>query len=166
MQYWIATIIAVIGSSLFLFSITAKKKQTMFIYQTIETLLNIIKNILLGGYEGAIAQLIGLIRNILIMTNTTIKGSEFILPILNFIMGSFINERGLLGYLPIVATMIYTYVTLSSSSYLTTKLVLLVNIILWIIYQIIIADYITVLVNITALIMTGLSIYKHKKLKT
>lgn len=166
MRYWIATIIAIIGSSIFLFSITAKKKQTMFIYQTIETLLSIIKNILLGGYEGAIAQLIGLIRNILIMTNTTIKGSEFILPILNFIMGSFINERGLLGYLPIVATMIYTYVTLSSSSYLTTKLVLLVNIILWIIYQIIIADYITVLVNITALIMTGLSIYKHKKLKT
>ena len=166
MRYWIATIIAIIGSSIFLFSITAKKKQTMFIYQTIETLLSIIKNILLGGYEGAIAQLIGLIRNILIMTNTTIKGSEFILPTLNFVIGSFINERGLLGYLPIVATMIYTYVTLSSSSYLTTKLVLLVNIILWIIYQIIIADYITVLVNITALIMTGLSIYKHKKLKT
>jgi hypothetical protein len=162
MQYWIATIIAIIGSCLFLFSITAKKKQTMFIYQTIETLLSIIKNILLGGYEGAIAQLIGLIRNILIMTNTTIKGSEFILPTLNFIMGSFINERGLLGYLPIIATMIYSYVTLSSSSYLTTKLVLLVNIILWIIYQIIIADYITVLINIIALIITGISIYKHK----
>lgn len=162
MQYWIATIIAVIGSGLFLFSITAKKKQTMFIYQTIETLLSIVKNILLGGYEGAIAQLIGLIRNILIMTNTTIKGSEFILPTLNFIMGIFINERGLLGYLPIIATMIYSYVTLSSSSYLTTKLVLLLNIILWIIYQIIIADYITALVNTVALIMTGISIYKHK----
>lgn len=162
----IAIILSIIANSLFIYTGRIKDKQKMFKLQTLETGLSMLKNILFGGYAGAAAQSVGLLRNYtLSKTQNPSKQFMWILIVLQIILGTTFNERGLLGYLPIIASTSYTYINFTTKDIVVTKLSLIANTSLWGIYFYIIGDYVSMSVSIVTFILTSLSLRTIRKTK-
>lgn len=142
-SYWVAMGLALVANGLFVASLRAKKRTTIYTLQFLETGLNIVKNTLLGGYVGAALQTLGLLRNGLAAKGWTPTGIEYWLPALQISVGLTINERGWVGLLPILASSSYTYLAFKYTHVLVTKYALMVNILLWAMYQISLKDWIT-----------------------
>ena len=148
---------------LFLSSISKTKKET-FVCQIFDTVFNTIANLLFKGYSGVITNLISLIRNILVFKNCINKWIQIILIILLFIIGSITNNRGLIGYFPIIASIEYTLIACRVKS--TIKLVkisLFINVILWGIYDLVIGAYPMLIIDIITSIGCIKTLYNMRK---
>lgn len=162
-MYYFGLGLSFIANILFLISILQKNKSKLFKFQTMETLVNIFKNICLGGYTGATTQIIGLIRNILLSKNITSIKIPILLSIGQIILGYFVNNHGLIGYLPIFASIIYTMVSFTTKNIIYTKLALIINLAMWLIYGITIKDWISVVTGLLFIIITIISLINYKK---
>lgn len=133
---------------MFLLSISKTKKET-FVCQIFDTVFNTIANLLFKGYSGMITNLISLIRNILVFKNCINKWIQIILIILLFIIGSITNNRGLIGYFPIIASIEYILIACQVKSMIKlVKISLLINVILWGIYNLVIGAYLMLIIDI------------------
>lgn len=148
------------------FSSAAKKKKNVFIYQTIDSGSNILANFFLQGYSGMIVSLIACLRNILTVFNRITFKIQIIFSIIVIIVGLYINNRGILGILPIISFVEYTLIAPNpKSSILTVKIAFLINVGLWTIYNFIIKSYPMMIANIICFTTCLISIYKITKEK-
>lgn len=148
---------------LFLSSISKTKKET-FVCQILDTMFNTMANLLLKGYSGMITNLISLIRNILVFKNYINKWTQTILIILLFVIGSISNNHGLIGYFPIIASIEYTLIACRAESTIKSiKISLLINVILWGIYNFVIGAYPMLIISIITSIGCIKTLYNIKK---
>ena len=162
MNYKIALFISIVANALFLFSILSKNKKDLFKWQFLETILNIVKNTLLGGFSGATTQLIGVVRNFVLMKGYNIPYFPYILSVIQVILGISVNKHGYIGLLPVVASVSYTLVSFYTHSERTVKKALVFNLFLWGIYEILLKDYITLAVGILFITITIYNLYKTR----
>lgn len=109
--------------------------------QFIGGFIELVKNIFLSAYSGAIVQLFGIIRNYAGSKGYKPKYLFIFLILGQLTLGIVFNNHGILGYLPIVASIIYTIAIFYSDKAQDLRLVILVTNVLWIGYYIITKDY-------------------------
>ena len=154
----IGNIIALIGSILMTYSGLLKKKETIIIVQTIQIILFIISNLILGGITGAIINLISCIRNILCYKDKLNKKAQAIILTLATIFSLMFNNLGFIGLLPLISAITYT-LFMNEKNIIKFKSLIILSSILWLIYDLIILsytsaifDFITILTNIISII--------------
>lgn len=79
------------------------------------------------------------------------------------ILGLLSNNRGLLGLIPVIGSIIYTYGTLVCKRTITIKLNIVLNLILWGVYEGILLDIVSAIVDGVSATITILSIRKEKE---
>ena len=99
----IGNIIALLGSILMTYSGLLKNKQTIIIVQTIQIILFIISNLILGGITGAIINLISCIRNILCYKDKLNKKAQAFILTFATIFSLMFNNLALVGLLPLIS---------------------------------------------------------------
>ena len=161
-------IIALIGSILMTYSGLLKKKETIIIVQTIQIILFIISNLILGGITGAIINLISCIRNILCYKDKLKSKEKIFLILISIILALLINNIGFIGMLPIISTSIYTWF-IDEKNIVKFKKLTIYTTVLWLIYDTYIKSYssatfylMTILSNIYAIYQLHVS---KKKIK-
>lgn len=165
--YQLGIILSSIANGMFLYSILSKRKEKMFKVQFLEMALNIIKNCLLGGFTGAFIQSFGLLRNYLAYKGVKSLSIRWSLVIVSFLVASLFNREGLLGFIPIVASVGYTIVSLFTDDLLKIKIALGLNLSLWGIYAWFIRDWVSFSMTFVYLLFISYSIvslYKDRKI--
>ena len=160
----IANIIALIASILMVYSGIINNKKKIIYVQTIQIGLLIISNALLGGITGTITNSVDCIRNILCYKNKLNFKEKIILMTISAILSICFNNLGIIGFLPVIATIIYTLL-MDTKDIIKLKIVLIVTSILWCVYSVVIKSYSSAVFNILNIITNSISIYQLCKLK-
>ena len=105
----IGNIIALIASIIMVYSGTIKDKKQILLVQGIQIGLSVISNIVLGGITGAIINALSFARNILCYKDKFSLREKIIFTILSIGLSIAFNNLGLIGYLPLVSTLVYLW---------------------------------------------------------
>lgn len=162
MMYWFGLGLSVVTSALFIVSVRQVEKSRVFLFQAIETSINIVKNIVLGGFSGAVTQVFGLIRNVALARGYSSWWLTVVLSVCQLIGGIMVNQHGWIGLLPMIASISYTVISLSTTDILITKHALFWNISLWMVYDMVIMDWVSVAMSVVFLVTIAQSIRELK----
>ena len=164
MQIVIGNIVALVGSVLMAYSGIIKEKQKIIIVQTIQMLMLGLSNIILGGIPGAIINSVNCIRNILCYEEKLGFKEKLILVTISVGLSIYFNNLGLIGILPVIATIFYTML-MDMKNVVKFKVLLIFTLILWGIYDIYIKSYTSAIFDFITIGANIFSIYKIYKLK-
>lgn len=156
-------VIALIAASInFILGIIKDRKRIIYV-QTIQFFAFAISTFILGGISGAIANIIGAIRNILSYKEKLTNIAIFFIILISTALILIFNNLGIIGLLPLCTTIIYT-VFINEKNILKFKILFTITIILWLIYDISIKSYTSAVFNLFATIgsiITTYQIYKN-----
>lgn len=158
----IANAIALIASLLMVYTGYIKKKEKILFFQTIQIGLSVISNLILGGITGAIINALGLIRNILWYKEKLNKIAQIILIILSILLGVYFNNLALIGLLPIVSNVVYI-LFMNIKDVTKFKYLIIFTMTMWLIYDIYIMSYTSVVFDLGNIIANIISIIQIKK---
>lgn len=164
MQIVIGNIVALVGSVLMAYSGIIKEKQKIIIVQTIQMLMLGLSNIILGGIPGAIINSVNCIRNILCYEEKLGFKEKLILVTISVGLSIYFNNLGLIGILPVIATIFYTML-MDMKNVVKFKVLLIFTLILWGIYDVCIKSYTSAAFDLISIVANIIAIYKICKLK-
>lgn len=164
MQIIIGNIIALIASILMTFSGLQKSKKKILFIQIIQIFLTIISNLVLGGYTGAIVNAISLIRDILLYKDKVGLKEKIILIIFAIGLSLAFNNLGLIGFLPLIATVTYM-LFMDTKDVIKFKILIIISMILWFIYDLTIKSYTSSVFDILSALTHLIAIIQIIKIK-
>lgn len=164
MQIVIGNIVALVGSVLMAYSGIIKEKQKIIIVQTIQMLMLAISNIILGGIPGAIINFVNCIRNILCYEEKLGFKEKLLLVTISVSSSIYFNNLGIIGILPVIATVFYTML-MDMKNVIKFKILLIFTLILWGIYDLYIKSYTSAIFDFITIGANMFSIYKIYRLK-
>ena len=101
----VCSLLAMVTDSI---SSTRKTAKGVLWVQNLSQLVYGVGSVLLKGYSSAVQNVVSLIRNFVAIRKVESKVVEWILVVLGVVLGIAFNNRGLVGYLPVVANLQYT----------------------------------------------------------
>ena len=158
----LGNIVAFIAASLSIIIGIVKKREKIIYVQTIQLFTYTIANLILSGFSGAIADFIGMIRNILSYKGKLTKIAITLIIVTSTILTLVFNNLGFIGLLPLISTIVYT-IYINEKNPFKFKILILITSILWFIYDITIKAYASAIFDfftIIASIITAYQIYK------
>jgi len=90
------------------YSSTKKTKREILLIQCVSQIFYAAGSIVLKGYSATAQNLFSILRNLFAAYNKKSKILEFIFIVGPVILGIYLNNLGLVGYLPIVANLVYS----------------------------------------------------------
>ncbi len=144
-------------------SVIKKNKKNFMYWQIGETLFGMFANIFLYAYSALIISIICLIRNILSYKNILTKNITTILLVISIIAGLYANNLGIIGILPIIASVSYTICIYITKNEQQMRYATVLNMFLWFIHDMYIQAYPSAIANIILCIWTIIQIFKNKK---
>jgi hypothetical protein len=132
--------------------------------QLLDCCFNMTANILLQGWTGVITYIVAAISNVIAIKGKMTIWIQAILCSLLILFGYVFNTRGLIGFLPIIATTEYTIVGQhAKSNFIVVKLSLLANLLMASVYNFAIGAHPMFLATIIASGFCIKTIIQHKK---
>lgn len=159
MQIVIGNIVALVGSALMAYSGIIKEKPKILIVQTIQMLMLAISNIILGGVPGAIINSVNCVRNMLCYEEKLGFKEKIILVTISVSSSIYFNNLGIIGILPVIATVFYTML-MDMKNVIKFKILLIFTLILWGIYDLCIKSYTSAVFDLISIIANIFAIYK------
>lgn len=147
-------------------SVIKQSKKDFMLWQIGDTAFGIIANIALNARAALIISIVCLIRNVLSYKNRLTKYITYILVILSVVIGVYINNRGIIGYLPIFASASYTVCIYLTKNEQQMRYALIINMALWFVHNLYVQAYPSALANILLCLWTGLQIIKCRTRQT
>ena len=162
MNVVIGNIISLLASVLMTYSGYIKSKGKFLIVQIVQMSLSALSNFILGGTTGTIINLVNIIRNVLCYKNKLNKYSIILILTLSISLSLYFNNLSFIGLLPLISTILYTTLMnikdIKKFKYLTTTTMLL-----WLIYDICIMNYVSALFDLLTIGSNIIAIYQIKK---
>lgn len=156
--------VALIASILMIYVGTIKEKSRIIFVQTIQIMITIVGNVILGGITGAIINVICCIRNILCYKEKLSKTVQIILIVLSVIFSLIFNDLGLIGLLPLISTVIYT-IFMNIQDVVKFKILIMVTTFMWFIYDFTILAYSAAIFDLLCVFTNFITIIKIKMSK-
>lgn len=157
----IGNIIALIGSLIMVYSGIIKNKKKIIYAQTIQIMLFSVSNFILGGITGALVNLVCCIRNILCYKNKLGNKEKMILLLAVAVLSIYFNTQGIIGYIPLISTIVYT-LFMNTKDVLKFKYLVIFSMFTWFIYDIFIKSYTSAVFDFLSVISNVIAIYEIK----
>lgn len=121
-----------------------------------------LSNIALFAYAAAVTNSIALIRNILACKNKLTSQMTFALSAVCIIVGWYINNLGIVGWIAVIASTSYTIFMYTTKNAQQMRYAMLANIVLWLIHDFYIQAYPSVITGIGMFVWTIIQIARHE----
>lgn len=154
MNIFIGNIISLTAAGFMISSGVMKDRNRLFLFQTINALLLILASLFFKSYAGIAALTATAVRNYAIYKDVYNKKVMTVCFVFTVLFGLLFNNRGLLGILPIIATGEYTVCSYYFKSIKETKISLIINLSLWVIYSFCIFDFSTALTDFMTVVLS------------
>lgn len=158
----VGNIVALIGSVVMVIASYVKESKKTIFLQTIQMLLFVLSNLVLKGIPGVVINLLSCVRNILAYKGLLSKMT--IASLLLIIIGCTVlfNNLGIIGYVPLVGTIIFT-IFINSKKTVVFKMALLISVFMWLIYDIYIKSYTSAIFDFGTIVAGIISLIRLKK---
>lgn len=120
-----------------------KEPKKVYVMQVVENLILVVSSAVFGSWSGISTLLISTVRNVLLVKGRFDKRMMVLFAVLVAGCGLWVNNRGMVGLLPVLATVILTVCNYYAKEILAIKWSLFVNIVLWAVYFFAILDVIS-----------------------
>lgn len=158
----LGNIIALIASIFMVISGLVKNRKKIICIQSIQISLLVLSNAVLGGITGVITNLVGFIRNILCYKEKFNIKVKIVLITLLIVLSLLFNNLGVIGFLPLIGTIIYTYL-MDTKDVTKFKCINILAASLWLIYDIYILSYTSAIFDFICILANIITIFKMKK---
>lgn len=158
----VGNIVAFIAAILMVYTGLIIKKNKILIFQIVQMILLMASNIVLGSITGAISNAIGCIRNYLCYKEKLNFINKVLIIIVTTIISLSINTLGVIGWLPILSTILYTWL-IDTKNIIHFKLSIIITMLMWFIHDFYIKSYVMAIMDILTVVTTFISLYKLKQ---
>lgn len=163
----IGNIISFFSSASSMLGCCSKSRKNMFLFQVGECTLLAIASVFFESYAAIAALLLSAVRNSLVARDKFTMPMFCTFLVLLPVLGIITNNRGIVGLLPVLATIQYTVCCYFVKSAKYMRFAILANSICWVVYSLIICDFSTALSDsIVAFTDLGAIIVSYTKKKT
>ena len=135
-----------------------KDPKKVYVMQVTENLILVVSSACFASWSGISTLLVSTVRNILLVKGTFDKRMMYLFMVLVTGCGLAVNNKELIGLLPVLATVILTVCNYYAKEILAIKWSLFVNIMLWAVYFFAILDVISGITQIVIAAVTLASI--------
>ena len=140
---------------------TRKKHREMMAVQIVSQFFYAASSIALKGYSSTVQNVVAVFRNIAAMKNIKSKFLEWVLILAGVVLGILFNNRGLLGWLPIIANLEYSVSVFKlKDNEKVLKLAFIINMIMYAVFSAVIKNYVGVLSSTVIAVATAVSLIK------
>lgn len=144
-------------------SATRKKTNEMLGIQIISQFFYGAGSIILKGYSSTAQNVVAVLRNLAAIKQVKSKFIGWGLVVLSVVLGVAFNNRGVLGWLPIVANLQYSIVIfLCKDNGVALKLSYLVSLLMYAVFCYVILNYVGVAANLIVAVTTTVSLIRGK----
>ena len=147
-------------------SISATRKTTrgVLLVQSVSQIIYGIGSAVLGGYSGAVQNVMGVLRNFVAIKKIDSKALKWVMVILGVVLGALFNNLGIWGWLPILANLEYTLaVFYFKDNQRALKIAFLISVVLFAVFNGIILSIVGVVTNMIVLITGIIALVREKK---
>lgn len=166
MNILIGNIISLIAAVFLAVSCTVKTRNKVFIMQFMNCALLAVASYFFGSYAAITTLVLCCIRNIFILKDKFTKPVMAVIITLVFIFGFMANNRGIVGLMPVFATVEYTLCCHFIRDVKKTRISVLFNESIWLIYSFLVRDYSTAMTDIAVITVDIFAIIKARCGKT
>lgn len=163
MSVVIGNIISLLASALMTYSGYIKSKGKFLIVQIVQMSLSALSNFILGGTTGTIINLVNIIRNVLCYKNKLNKYSIILILTLSISLSLYFNNLSFIGLLPLLSTILYTTL-MNIKDIKKFKYLTITTMLLWLIYDICIMNYVSALFDLLTIGSNSIAIYQLKNI--
>ena len=157
----LGNIFGLIASIIMVVSGTIKNGKKVLVSQNIQLGFGAISNIILGGYTGALLNVVSIGRNVLCYNNKLTKGYKIAIIIVQIVGCLLANKMGWIGLCPLVSVLAFTLFLTTDAKKL--KILNASTVILWAIYDFYIKSYTAFVFDIFTMITNLYGLYKIQK---
>ena len=139
-----------------------KDPKKVYCMQVTENLILVVSSACFGSWSGISTLLVSTVRNMLLVKGRFDKRMMYLFIVLVTGCGLAVNNRGVIGLLPVLATVILTICNYYAREILAIKWSLFVNIVLWAVYFFAILDVISGITQVVIAVVTLASIWQMR----
>ena len=140
---------------------TRKKHSEIMAVQIVSQFFYGASSIVLKGYSSTVQNVVAVLRNLAAMKNVKSKVLEWGLILAGVVLGVVFNNRGLLGWLPIVANLEYSIAVFKwKENEKALKLAFIVNMVMYAVFSLVIMNYVGTLSRTVIAVTTAISLLK------
>lgn len=159
----IGNLVSMLGAGLMVVIGILKTRRQILLTQCLQFALMGAGNLVLGGYTGAVSNFLSIVRNGIVCALGDLSGPlKLIFIAVQVLLSAMTNAHGLVGWLPVAATVLYTWM-LDAKSEVTLKLVMIAAQLMWLSYDIFFQNYTAAAFDILTVASTVLGILRLKK---
>lgn len=142
-------------------SSTRKSVKGVLRVQNLSQVIYFLSAVVLGGYSAAVQNVVSILRNITAIRNIKSRTLEWILTGAGVVLGIAFNNRGLMGWLPVLANLQYTLVIFClKDNERALKLSFLLSSISFAVFNIVLRNYVGVVSDFTVAVITAVVLVK------
>ena len=157
----ICSLCAMISDS---FSGTRKKRGEMLAVQILSQFFYGAGSIVLKGYSGSAQNAVAVLRNLAAIRGIHSRALEWTLAALGVVLGAAFNNRGLIGWLPIVANLQYSLVVFRcGENGKSLKVSFIVCMLMFTVFSAAIRNYVGIAANLFIAFTTGASLLREAR---
>ena len=134
-RYNIAILVSIPACLITCYSVFKKDHTKMLKLQSLDAIIFALSGLIQGGYTASLINLLATLRNYLNAVNKNTKLINSVIILITIGLGLLVNTHGLLGCVPIIATLEYAWLTYGTKNVKQIKWALALNSILWLIYD-------------------------------
>ena len=143
---------------------TRKRHSEIMAVQTVSQFFYAASSIVLKGYSSTVQNVVAVFRNLAAMKNVKSKVLEVALIAAGVVLGIVFNNRGLLGWLPIIANLEYSVCVFRfRDNEKGLKLAFIINMVMYAVFSAVIMNYVGVLSCSVIAVTTAVSLLRAKK---
>ena len=144
-------------------SVFKKNTKDLLSWQVMEVVFCILSNIALVTYSALTTNSVALVRDILAFKNKLTKNITIILVLLSVFIGLMVNNRGVIGFFPMAASVVYTVFLYATRNEQQIRFALIINLMLWFVHDFYVGAYPSALMDAGLSVWTLFNIFKNIK---
>ena len=143
---------------------TRTKRTQILGIQILSQIFYGVGSIILKGYSGTVQNAVAILRNLAAIKNIKSKVLEWALVVLGVVLGIVFNNRGLIGWLPVVANLEYSLAVFKfRDNEKALKIAFIINMLLFVVFSVAIQNYVGTVGNLVVAITTAVALYRESK---
>ncbi len=155
--------IAIFAAIFTILSSFSHGKKKIYGYQVLQCFFRALAQIFFFSYSGLTTLVLCAVRNILVAYDRFTKTLCIVFMIMITVLGIMANNRGIIGLIPIITTLIYTFGSYLYHDDYKIKMNITLNMVLWAIYDFMILDFVSGMIDTGSAFITIAAILKDKK---
>ena len=154
--------VAFIGAIVMVATGLIKSKKNILIAQSVQFTIMGIGNLILGGFTGFMSNMVSIVRNVVCLKTTLTVPLKLLFIAIQIILGGLVNNLGLIGWMPVCAACIFTWI-LDTDNEILLKAVIIAMQVMWCIFDFTIQNYISLAMDLFTIISNAAGIFLIKK---